>query len=63
MGSNGNNAISHNPNSLIFENNSFWHASGPNDKFGIKNCYRGEGIRLIINIFLVPAHCLLFIFQ
>ena len=39
------------------------HASGLNDKFGIRNYYRGEGIRLIINIFLVSGHCLLFIFQ
>ena len=56
---NGYHAISHNPNSLVFENNSFLHASGLNDKFGIRNCYRGEGICLIINIFLVPGHCLL----
>ena len=61
MGCNGNHAISHNPNSLIFETNSFLHASGLNDKFC--NCYGGEGIRLIISIFLVPGHCLLFIFQ
>ena len=52
MGCNGNHAISHNPNSLIFETNFFLHASGLNDKFGIRNCYMGEGIRLIINIFL-----------
>ena len=60
---NGNHAISHNPNSLILIRIDFLHASGLNDKFGIRNCYRGEGIRLIINIFLVPGHCLLFIFQ
>ena len=64
MGCNGNHAIiSHNPNSLILENNSFLHACGLNDKFGIRNCYRGEGMCLIVNIFLVPGHCLLFIFQ
>ena len=63
MGCNGNHGISDNPNSLIFENNSFLHASGLNDKFGKRNFCRGEGIHLIINILLVPGHCLLFIFQ
>ena len=57
MGCNENHAI--HITQIVF----FLHASGLNDNFGIRNCYRGEGIRLIINIVLVPGHCLLFIFQ
>ena len=41
----------------------FLYASSLIDKFCIRYRYRGEGIRLIVNIVVVPGHCLLFIFQ
>ena len=49
MGCNENHAISHNPSSLIFENNVFFFllASGLNDKFGIKNVIGMKGYVLL----------------